>query len=73
MERIITLSELKRLQELGMNLADVIAQVEQKHGLVKVFDHSPEKMGGMRFRYYVMPLDKHNQPITKLSKGVQLQ
>jgi uncharacterized membrane protein len=68
-ERIVTLTELKKYLDNSLTLAEVITQAEFNHGVVKVFDHSPEAMKGQRFRYFVMPLDSKGKPLTKLAKG----
>jgi len=68
-DRIATLQELKDYLTAGLTLEEVIARMELKHGIAKIFDHSPPAMQGMKFRYFVVPLDKKGQPITKLAKG----
>ena len=68
-ERIVTLSELQNYEKQGLTLAEVIIRAETLHGIVKIFDHAPALMPGMRFRYFVMQLDSKGKPILKLAKG----
>lgn len=72
MDRIATLSELRKYLENGLTLEQVIKEVERYHGICKVFDATAEQLPGMKFRYFVIQLDPKNQPITKLAKGANL-
>jgi hypothetical protein len=71
-ERIATLTELKRYKDLELTLDEVIAHVENNHGMVKIFDHSPKLMVGQTFRYFVMPLTPEGTPVLTLAKGANL-
>ncbi len=71
-ERIATVGELKKYRDLGLTLDEIIAHIETKHGIVKIFDHSPSLMAGQKFRYFVMPLTKEGIPVLELAKGANL-
>ena len=71
-ERVATLSELRAYRDAGLDINAIIDLINDTHGVVKVFDHTPKLMGGHRFRYFVMPLDKNGKPLTKIAKGANL-